>query len=460
MTGPLRVEGSAGEWIRPRLLPWGRRGCPAGAVVPTGFDRIVRVLHPAGDGRTWAEVAATNDRVMHGLVQWACISETFDGRGRSGDVDPEEGSIPAGTLGMVLDHCPASSDVFHAVWDGFGAWEAPARGEPDQLSLPHRTYRVFTAPKEPVTAWPGFSPHWPQSANLIWPADHSWCIATEIDWDFTLIACAEEVAAALLADPRLEAFAVAAEDDLSWLGDTVNPRPAWLESMATAQRPAEPPATAVTHVAGLVLAAGAGSRYGGPKALVRDPDDDLTWVERSVCRLAASGVRVIAVVVGAEADDVSEILLSGAWARVWSPPEPVSVVIVDADDWAEGMGASLRAGLDAIADAFPAEIEALLVTLVDLPDVTSEVHRRVIHSAAHHAPRRGELAAGLWRAAYAAVPGHPVLIGRDHWAGVATSATGDRGARDYLATNQPLLVECGDLASGRDMDTPGGRAQG
>ena len=92
--------------------------------------------------------------------------------------------------------------------------------------------------------------------------------------------------------------------------------------------------------------------------------------------------------------------------------------------------------------------------------MTSEVHRRVIHSAAHHAPRRGELAAGLWRAAYAAVPGHPVLIGRDHWAGVATSATGDRGARDYLATNQPLLVECGDLASGRDVDTPGGRAQG
>ena len=73
MTGPLRVEGSTGDWIRPRLLPWGRHGCPAGAVVPTGFDRIVRVLHPAGDGRTWAEVAATNDRVMHGLVQWACI---------------------------------------------------------------------------------------------------------------------------------------------------------------------------------------------------------------------------------------------------------------------------------------------------------------------------------------------------------------------------------------------------
>ena len=148
---------------------------------------------------------------------------------------------------MVLDHCPASSDVFHAVWDGFGAWEAPARGEPDQLSLPHRTYRVFTAPKEPVTAWPGFSPHWPQSANLIWPVDHSWCIATEIDWDFTLIACAEEVAAALLADPRLEAFAVAAEDDLSWLGDMVNPVPPgwspWRRRNARLSHPRRPSPT-------------------------------------------------------------------------------------------------------------------------------------------------------------------------------------------------------------------------
>ena len=123
---------------------------------------------------------------------------------------------------------------------------------------------------------------------------------------------------------------------------------------------------------------------------------------------------------------MSEILLSGAWARVWSPRNR-SRSSSSTRTTGRRDGASLRAGLDAIADAFPAEIEALLVTLVDLPDVTSEVHRRVIHSAAHHAPRRGELAAGLWRAAFAGVPGHPVLIGRDHWAGVATSATGDRG---------------------------------
>jgi CTP:molybdopterin cytidylyltransferase MocA len=51
------------------------------------------------------------------------------------------------------------------------------------------------------------------------------------------------------------------------------------------------------------------------------------------------------------------------------------------------------------------------------------------------------------------VPGHPTLLGRDHWTGVVDTARGDRGARDYLAEHPPVLVECGDLATGRDVDT-------
>ena len=60
----------------------------------------------------------------------------------------------------------------------------------------------------------------------------------------------------------------------------------------------------------------------------------------------------------------------------------------------------------------------------------------------------------LARSTYDGVVGHPVLIGRDHWAGVAATAEGDRGARDYLREHPPVLVECGDLASGVDQDTP------
>ena len=61
---------------------------------------------------------------------------------------------------------------------------------------------------------------------------------------------------------------------------------------------------------------------------------------------------------------------------------------------------------------------------------------------------------GLARATYDSEPGHPVLIGRDHWAGVLEVARGDRGARDYLRDHEVTLLECGDIGSGSDIDTP------
>ena len=83
--------------------------------------------------------------------------------------------------------------------------------------------------------------------------------------------------------------------------------------------------------------------------------------------------------------------------------------------------------------------------LVDLPDVTAEVVRRVVAAA-----RARQLA----RATYAGRPGHPVVIGRDHWAASRGRCPGDQGARDYLAPTTSWLVECGDLATGLDVDTP------
>ena len=117
-----------------------------------------------------------------------------------------------------------------------------------------------------------------------------------------------------------------------------------------------------------------------------------------------------------------------------------------ADDWDEGMGASLRAGL---AHLEQGDDDLALVTLVDLPDVTAAVMVRVLAAA------RGDGRAALARAAYDGVPGHPVAIGRDHWAAVRTTARGDRGARDHLRADPHRLVECGDLATGRDLDTTG-----
>ncbi|MEO5852447.1 MAG: nucleotidyltransferase family protein [Nocardioides sp.] len=179
-------------------------------------------------------------------------------------------------------------------------------------------------------------------------------------------------------------------------------------------------------VHGLLLAAGEGRRMGMPNALLRE-DDGTSWLCRSIAVLRDGGCDPVTVVLGAGAAQ-ARLLLDG------------QVEVVVAGDWAEGMGASLRAGLGSLGEA-----AACLVSLVDLPDVGADVVRRLVGAGAGPAV--------LARAAYAGVPGHPVLIGQDHWAGIVESAVGDRGARDYLAAHDVTLVECGDLATGADRDS-------
>jgi molybdenum cofactor cytidylyltransferase/nicotine blue oxidoreductase len=188
---------------------------------------------------------------------------------------------------------------------------------------------------------------------------------------------------------------------------------------------------------GLLLAAGAGRRMGGPKALLRDAGG-VPFLDRAVGVLLEGGCESVTVVLGAGAEQARALLDSGPWADA-----PV-LSVVEARDWDEGMGASLRTGLDALASATRAS--AALVTLVDLPDVGADVVRRVLEA--------GTGPAALVRATYDGHPGHPVLIGRDHWPGVRVSAHGDQGARTYFRDHPPAACECGDLASGRDVDRP------
>lgn len=189
-----------------------------------------------------------------------------------------------------------------------------------------------------------------------------------------------------------------------------------------------------TAVHGLLLAAGAGTRMGTPKALVED--DDGSWLRRSVALLRDGGCTGITVVLGAALEDALP-LLDGAAAV-----DAVAVQVVVAHDWADGMAASLRAGLEALA---PTEVPAALVTLVDLPDLTPAVVHRVAAAA--------DGCAALARATYDGRPGHPVVLGRDHWAAICASVDGDSGAKEYLAQHGARAVECGDLATGRDVDS-------
>jgi CTP:molybdopterin cytidylyltransferase MocA len=183
-------------------------------------------------------------------------------------------------------------------------------------------------------------------------------------------------------------------------------------------------------VAGLLLAAGAGRRYGMPKALVAYGGGLL--VDHGIRTLRGGGCDPITVVLGAQSADV----------RVRADLGDAAVVVNE--NWDSGMGSSLRAGLMALG---PTSAEAVAVLLVDTPGITAAAVDRIRAYGRSYA---------LVAATYGGEMGHPVLLGRDHWPGVIEAATGDRGARPYLRQHQDdlVVVACDDISDGADMDTP------
>jgi nicotine blue oxidoreductase len=182
----------------------------------------------------------------------------------------------------------------------------------------------------------------------------------------------------------------------------------------------------------VLLAAGQGSRFGRPKALVEL--DGQTLAERGVGMLRAGGADPVLIVTGA--------------AQVELGPE-YQVRTVGNDDWRTGMGSSLRAALHALADPdVGPDVGAAVVALADQPLVGAEAVGRLI--AAYQA------GASVAVAAYDGRPRNPVLLAREHWPEVIAMATGDQGARAFLRARPDLvtLVECGDTGRPDDIDTP------
>jgi nicotine blue oxidoreductase len=175
-------------------------------------------------------------------------------------------------------------------------------------------------------------------------------------------------------------------------------------------------------VAGLVLAAGAGTRFGQPKAPVVLDGERL--VDRAVRVLTEGGCDPVYVVLGAWVGDVA------------------GADIIVNDTWPEGMGSSLRTGLQALLDQ--PDVDAVVITLVDLPGLTSAAIRRMV-----------DVDAPLAVACYDGERGHPVKLAREHWAEAIAVARGDEGARRMLrGRDDVVLVEVGDVASGYDVDVP------
>jgi molybdenum cofactor cytidylyltransferase len=174
----------------------------------------------------------------------------------------------------------------------------------------------------------------------------------------------------------------------------------------------------VTVFAGLVLAAGEGRRFGGPKQLAEVGGRPL--IEHALA--AVRGLGRVVVVLGARAGEI----------RAGADPGGAEVVVCE--DWAEGMGASLRRGLEALAGA-----DEVVVTLADQPFITPAVVERV-----------RAVPGPAVRAVYDGVPGHPVVV-RAPLLARAGELRGDRGFRGLAADFAE--VECADLADPLDIDT-------
>jgi hypothetical protein len=266
---------TAAVWIAPRL---GAFGSGVRGIIPAGFEAYARILHPArslaDEPVRWSEVAATCGKVAHPLMQFHALvgvsptdQDVKSGAWRGST--PSDGDLEPDSLAALLDvleqHTNAPQQCWFGVWEGYGwitgavstitfaysddappadpdpvrqAQPSPPRSEPSvagtatwplesraRVELPQRNYVLFTGPLDAaleVGYWP--LPDWflPQSPNIFWPDDVSWCVATEIDLYCTYVGGSRALIDDLLADQRLEVWEAHLEDPVAHDSDVVN----------------------------------------------------------------------------------------------------------------------------------------------------------------------------------------------------------------------------------------------
>ena len=176
---------------------------------------------------------------------------------------------------------------------------------------------------------------------------------------------------------------------------------------------------------GLILAAGAGRRFGSTKQLA--PLRGRPLLAHALDAMLAAGLERVIVVLGHDADAIRAQVDFGA------------AEVVIAEGWADGQAASLRRGLAAAGEA-----DAVVITLGDQPFITPEVITAAL------AVLDGFDAV---RAVYDGKPGHPVVLGRAVLV-AADELRGDQGARELLARFNVRRWDARHLADATDVDTP------
>ncbi|MEI6374469.1 MAG: hypothetical protein WCP26_11875 [Actinomycetes bacterium] len=270
LTPSPRVDEAA--WFTNGLAGFGGR---VENVIPRGFAAYARILHPAKSTSadhpvSWAEVAAFTGTELHPLAQFHAIARWLPGDrvGWRPDANadapswagrkPELGTLDAATLTAVYDllaDFTATPSVWLSVWEGWGnlpvAWA--------HLPKVHQAGRSYYLFERPLAAIVDFSLQlrrtglsnpsmsqslaayalesgsnrdaavpatksvgWIQSPSQWWPGGHSWCVASEIDFDSTLVGGTAELINAITNHALLEAFPVVPSDDLTIHGDRIN----------------------------------------------------------------------------------------------------------------------------------------------------------------------------------------------------------------------------------------------
>jgi molybdenum cofactor cytidylyltransferase len=180
----------------------------------------------------------------------------------------------------------------------------------------------------------------------------------------------------------------------------------------------------------LVLAAGAGRRFGGGKLVA--PVNGRPLIRLSVDAALATNVASVTVVLGCRAEEVEHAL---------SPIDDPRLKRLVCANWEDGLAASLRCGIDSL----PGDARAALIFLGDMPHVPKDLAKRLLAAVVEGAPAAMPICDGR--------PAHPVAVGCALFPALA-KLTGDKGARDFLMRVAGTVhVVTDDPGSIRDVDT-------
>jgi hypothetical protein len=225
-------DARAADWLLAGLRGFGESVL---SIVPAGFERYVRLFHPPYRRRNgqllpvrWAEIAAVRGKRCHPGMQLHALTDSYQlGNPPPPDFDhwPQLGSLPlpeCRALATALTRWTSAETAWFAFWNGYGdTRDNELLVSSPTFKAPAREYFLLTGPPHAATGKLPDSGRF-QSANLWWPDDHTWCVASEIDLITTYIGCSEQCCQALLDVPGLETLEIDPATGIDFDSDFLN----------------------------------------------------------------------------------------------------------------------------------------------------------------------------------------------------------------------------------------------